>query len=318
MSKLSKRKQMTLGLFVTIGVLIVIGLVYYLGSKKQWFGDNIRVYTYFYNVSGLQPGNNIRFSGINVGTVKSIQLASDSAVLAEMIISEEASRFIKVDSKAMIESDGLMGNKVITISSGSAGARNIEPADTLESKSPVSLDEVISSFKETSDNAGALTQNLKEISEQIQRSRGLLGKLVADTVLAQRIESTVSAIEQTSENTRIITHQVAETSRRLNHGQGIVPRLLNDSSLADNLTSAMDSLRYASRNLAATSRELETFATRLNNEDGAINLLLTDSLFAKNLAETLQNLNMGTRDLDKVMETVDQSWLLNLFSGKDD
>lgn len=318
MSKLTSRKQLMLGIFVTIAVLMIIGLVYYMGSKKQWFGNNIKVYTYFYNVSGLQPGNNVRFSGINVGTVSGIKLASDSAVLAEMIINEEASMFIKIDSKAMIESDGLMGNKVITITSGSLNARHIEASDTLVSQSPSSIDEVIASFKTTSDNANELTKNLREISEQIQQSQGILGKLVADTVLANMIASTVGSFEQTSENTRIITSQVAETARRLNTGDGVVPLLLTDTVMATRFKSTMDSLQGASHSLAATSRELEVFASRLNNEEGALNLLLTDSLFAQDLYKTLRNVEQGTRDLDEVVETVNQSWLLNLFGGGDD
>lgn len=318
MSKLSTRKQISLGIFVTIAVALAIGLVYYLGSRKQWFGDNITAYTYFYNVSGLQPGNNVRFSGINVGTVNRIRLASDSSVLAEMILSRDAAEFIKVDSRAMIESDGLMGNKVISITAGSVNAPGISENDTLESKSPVSLDEVISSFKTTSDNASDLTKNLKEITEQVQNSQGLLGKLVADSAMARRIQNTIESFEETSENTRRITAQVAVASRQLNQGDGMVPTLLSDTTLSHTLLSTIDTLSRASRNLAATSRELKVFADRLNNEEGAINLLLTDSVFARDLERTLRNVRDGTEDLDEVVNTVNESWLLNLFTGDDD
>jgi phospholipid/cholesterol/gamma-HCH transport system substrate-binding protein len=210
-----------------------------------------------------------------------------------------------------------MGNKVITITSGSENARHIEAHDTLTSKSPASLDEVIASFKTTSDNANELTKNLREISEQVRRSQGLLGKLVADTVLANSIANTVGSFEETSENTRIITSEVAETARKLNSGEGVVPLLLTDTVMASRLTSTMDSLQRASYSLAATSRELEVFASRLNNKEGAINLLLTDSLFAQDLYKALRNVEEGTRDLDEVVETVNQSWLLNLFGGSD-
>lgn len=318
MSKLSTRKQISLGIFVTIAVALAIGVVYYLGSRKQWFGDNITAYTYFYNVSGLQPGNNVRFSGINVGTVNRIRLASDSSVLAEMILSRDAAGFIKVDSRAMIESDGLMGNKVISITAGSVNAPSISENDTLESKSPVSLDEVISSFKATSDNASDLTNNLKEITEQVQNSQGLLGKLVADSSMARRIQNTIESFEETSENTRRITAQVAVASRQLNQGDGMVPTLLSDTTLSHTLLSTIDTLSRASRNLAATSRELKVFADRLNNEEGAINLLLTDSVFARDLERTLRNVRDGTEDLDEVVNTVNESWLLNLFTGDDD
>lgn len=318
MSKLTTKKQLSLGLFVTIAIILTIGLVYYLGSQKQWFGDNIKAYTYFYNVSGLQPGNTIRFSGINVGTVESIRLASDSSVRAELILSKEAAGFIKVDSKAMIESDGLMGNKVVSITAGSVNAPGISDNDTLESKSPVSLDQVINSFKSTSDNANELTNNLRIISDQVLQSRGLLGKLVADSLMAERITNTVKSFEQTSRNTEDITAEVLRVSSAMNDRDGLVYKLLKDSVLSNTLVSTIDSLSMASQRLSATSQELESFAGRLNNENGAVNMLLTDSIFARDLEATMKNIREGTTNLDDVVNTVNESWLLNLFSQNDD
>ncbi len=315
MSKLSTSKQLSLGAFVALGVIIAIGVVYYLGTKRQWFGDNISTYTYFNNVSGLQAGNNIRFSGINVGTVERIRLASDSTVLVEMIVSREASGFIKEDSRASIESDGLMGNKVVSISAGSPDAPHIEDGDTLRSRSPASLDQVIASFKTTSDNANELTKNLRDISEKIQNSEGLLGKLLTDSAMAGRFETTLESFRETSLNTERISVRVSGMARDMQYGDGLIPRLLNDSVMAENLSHTMDSLSYASRNLASTSRKLEEFADRLNNEEGAVNLLLTDSIFANDLEKTLRNVKDGTTDLDELVQTVNESWLLNLFNG---
>jgi phospholipid/cholesterol/gamma-HCH transport system substrate-binding protein len=109
-----------LGMFVVIGLAVFIVTIYFIGKCKYMFGSTVLLNAKFKNVSGLKEGNNVRFSGIDVGTVKSIEFVSDSAVVVNFIVQKEVQKFIKVDANASIGSDGLMGDKVLTISPGSA------------------------------------------------------------------------------------------------------------------------------------------------------------------------------------------------------
>lgn len=316
------KKDITLGIFIVIGVVMFIGLIYYIGSQQQLFGSKVQVTALFRNVGGLQSGNNVRFSGIKVGTVKEIEIASDSTARVTLLINENASQFIKQDAFATIDSDGLMGNKIVSISPGSANAPVLADGDVLKTKEPVNIDDVISSFKKTSDNARELTQNLTAISRQIKNAEGLLGKVVSDSVLAHKVSNIVGSIEKTSINAAQITDQIEVATIKLNSGDGLLARAIHDPELGSTVETTLDSVQYAGKNLADASRDLKRFMQKLNNNEGLLNQLLNDSITARNLEETMYNVKRGTEDLDEVMSTVNNSWLLNLFSkdkkNKDD
>jgi len=109
-----------LGMFVVIALVLFIFTIYFVGKQKNLFGSTIHLRAQFKTVSGLKVGNNIRFSGINVGTVDDITLITDTSVMVDLVIKKKMySKFIKTDAKASIGSDGLMGDKVLTISPGS-------------------------------------------------------------------------------------------------------------------------------------------------------------------------------------------------------
>ncbi|MBL3658362.1 MlaD family protein [Fulvivirga sediminis] len=311
------KKDVKLGIFIVIGIAFFIGVVYFLGSQQQLFGDKVRVSATFKNVSGLQPGNNVRFSGIKVGTVKDIEIVSDSTVRAVLLINKESAQFIKNDAFASIVSDGLMGNKIVSISAGTAQAKSIAKDDKLRSKEPVSLDDVVASFKQTSDNAQDLTANLLAISNQIKNAEGLLGKVVSDTTMAHRVTSMVASLEKSSRHAAGITRQVEQAAYQVNHGDGLIARALSDSTWGKQIDHTLDSVYFAGESIAQASRELKDFMTKLNNSKGAIDKLLNDSTVAKDLEQTIINVKKGTDDLDEVMKTINDSWLLNLFSKKD-
>ena len=100
------------------GLLLFIVGIYVIGKQKNLFGSNFRLQSQFKTVSGLKVGNNVRFSGINIGTVDEIRLLKDTSVLVVLVLKKEVQQFIKADATASIGSDGLMGDKVLTISPG--------------------------------------------------------------------------------------------------------------------------------------------------------------------------------------------------------
>ena len=112
-------QKIRLGLFVILGLVIFILAVYYIGNKRQMFGKTEHLTAIFTNVSGLKLGNNVRYSGINVGTIDNITITSDTTVQVEFIVQKEVQKFVRKDSRAGIGSEGLMGDKVLIITPGS-------------------------------------------------------------------------------------------------------------------------------------------------------------------------------------------------------
>lgn len=192
----SAGRSARLGMFITFALgLLVVG-VYYIGQKQRLFNNVFRVRGIFENVSGLQVGNNIRFSGINVGTVEDIQIITDTSVCVYMIVDETAHKFIKKDAKAMIGSEGLMGNRVVNISPGSGTEKEISDNDLILTTKPISIDAILEQLKTTAENATKITGNMADISENLRNGRGTLGKLLMDSSLANNVDQTLVNINQ--------------------------------------------------------------------------------------------------------------------------
>src|SRR4028118_111422 len=81
-----------LGMFVITGLLLFTGTIYFVGKQKNMFGSTFHLIAHFKSAGGLKEGNNVRFSGINIGSVNSI-LLTDTIVIVELMIRKEVQAF---------------------------------------------------------------------------------------------------------------------------------------------------------------------------------------------------------------------------------
>jgi phospholipid/cholesterol/gamma-HCH transport system substrate-binding protein len=188
--------KMRLGIFVSMGLLLLIVAIYFVGKKQQLFNNTINVSGIFRDISGLQVGNNVRFAGITIGVIESIEMIADTAVRVDFSIDEKSQKFIKVDAKAIIGSDGLMGNKIVIITPGSNGKKQIENNDFIITTVPIGIDDILGKLKVTGDNSASITNDLAVIVGNIRSGKGTVGKLFMDTVFAENINQTIINIKQ--------------------------------------------------------------------------------------------------------------------------
>jgi len=184
-----------LGMFVTIGLLLFIMAVYFIGKQKNLFGSTFHLTSKFKTVSGLEVGNNVRFSGINIGTVEEIRLINDSSVVVSMVIKDDVREFIKTDARASIGSDGLMGDKVLTISPGVKSQKVIENNGAIASIDGIEMQDLMKSVKKSVDNAAVITDELAIFSHSMNNGNGALARLVRDDKMASSVSNTISNLE---------------------------------------------------------------------------------------------------------------------------
>ncbi len=184
-----------LGMFVSVALILFAAAIYFIGKQKNLFGNTFRLQAIFKNVNGLKEGNNIRFSGINVGTIDNIALLTDTSVKVDLIIQKDVQRFIKKDAMATINSDGLMGDKVLIISPGSTQEESIKENDILRTFNPVGTEEIMASVKVTAENAEIITDQLASIFYKINNGKGALSKLIGDAEFARNLDNTMENLE---------------------------------------------------------------------------------------------------------------------------
>jgi phospholipid/cholesterol/gamma-HCH transport system substrate-binding protein len=143
-------------------------------------------------------GNNVRFSGINVGIVDNIEIVNDTTVRVTVLIDKDVQRFIRTDCMMAIGSEGLIGDKLITITQGNSTSPQVSEGQHLISVEPVETDAIIASLKVTAENAEFLSGQLAEILYNINNGNGTLARLIADSTIARNIDQTIVNLKQSA------------------------------------------------------------------------------------------------------------------------
>jgi phospholipid/cholesterol/gamma-HCH transport system substrate-binding protein len=203
--------KIKLGIFISLGIAVFIVGIYFIGERQQLFRSTFHLSGVFRDVAGLQAGNNVRLSGINVGTVENISLVSDTSVRVEIIIDESTRMFIKKDAIASIGSEGLMGNKIIILNPGTGGKMEIENNDIVKTVQPINIDDILISIKTTIDNTSHITNDLSKVTGNIQSGKGTIGRLFMDKSLAQNFDSSIINLKQGSEGLKNLMDSAKST-----------------------------------------------------------------------------------------------------------
>ena len=305
----SKNRSLKLGLLVSVGLLLFVLAVYFLGSKQNLFSSTFIVKSHFYDVKGLVEGNKVRYSGINVGTVSSIDIISDSTILVEMSIEQDVREFIRKDSKVEIGREGLMGSKIVFIHPGSASAGTVENDDRLESIRAIDVEDMLKQAKQIIDDGRSVSKNLLEMSDKINHGDGDLARLINDNTITTTLNKTGKELYEIAQNANAITDKV-------NRGEGDLGRLVNDTTISYNITTSLDNLNETTARADSIAQELHVFSRELNEGNGLIHRLVYDENMAENVDTAIAKVDIGVDEVVQTAEAIRESWILNLFSGR--
>lgn len=235
--------KLKLGMFVSIGLLLFVITIYYVGKQKNLFVSTITVKSVFRTVSGLNTGNNVRFSGINIGTIEEIELQNDTSVVVTMVIKKSMQPFIKSDASAGIGSDGLMGDKLMTIYPGTAQSKPVTNHAFIVSRKPIDMEDVMSSVKQSVDNAGIITNQLALFSYKMNNGTGALSKLISDEEFSVSLKNTLLNLQTSS-------GEFAKFTYNMNNGKGALAKLMTDDKFGKTLDSTMANLQTGTKGLS--------------------------------------------------------------------
>ena len=310
-----KTNNLKLGIFFTGGLIILIVSLYMVGSRQNLFKSNITIHSHFTNALGLKEGSSVRFVGIPIGAVDQISIINDSMVHVTMKINKDHAEFIKKDASALITTDGLMGNQLVTIMPGGSLERPVLDGDTISTQKAVGVETVMSSVLENSRNLEVLTHSFIDITSRISSGEGLVGQLFFDSATSNRFESIIRSISESTHNLEMATLNVLDISNEITNENGTIGKLVYDDSIAQGVHTIMDSLKTASTNINKASREINSFTHSLNDGNGPLRRLVRDSIMAQNLDKAIANAKERSEELEETIELVNNGRILNLFSG---
>jgi len=279
--------KIKLGIFISLGLIVFILTIYFIGERQQLFISTFHLSGVFKDVAGLQAGNNVRLSGINVGTVENISIVSDTSVRVEFLIEESTRKFIMSDAVATIGSEGLMGNKVLIITPGTGGKIGIENNDVIQTSQPIDMDNILISLKSTIDNTSSITNDLAIITNNIQSGKGTIGRLIMDKSWGQNFDSTLANLQEGSAGFRMFMDK------------------------ADELDEILLSLKANIDNTSNVINDLSKVTNNIQSGEGIIGKLFMDQSAGQNFDSTLINLKNGLAEFEIFMKKAQDSWLLS-------
>ncbi len=315
MTKTTSQK-IKLGVFVVIGTLILIAALYFIGNRQHLFTKNIQVLAEFENVNGLQVGNNVRYSGINVGTVSKIEMLAESRILVHMMVEETTGKFIKKDAIATIGSDGLVGSMVVNILPGNENLRAVQAGDTIATYSRIGADDMLSTLNVTNENAALLTSDLLKITNKILEAKGTLGVLVSDSILAQDIKLTLKNLKETSEQTTRAMKKLNRELANIDFERSVAGTLLSDTIAGNRIKNIMIELDSSSANIHQITKNVESLTLKMRNEEGALHYLTQDKNLVRNIDSTIINIRESSYKLNENMEALKNNFFFRGYFKK--
>jgi phospholipid/cholesterol/gamma-HCH transport system substrate-binding protein len=289
----SPQFKVRLGLFVVGGLALFVLAIFIIGKQKNLFNPVFKLTTTFLNVSGLQVGNNIRFSGINVGTVDNISIVNDSTVRVDMLIRQEIKQFIKSDCVVAIGSEGLIGDRLLIITQGSSGAPLASKGQQLMSVEPVETDAIIASLQVTAGHVEVITKELALVMLKVNSGSGTLGRLIHDSIIAQNINNTVANFQSSSKQ---LDNMMLTTKK--------------------DISTIMTSFQATAGNAEGSTKQLEDIMVKLNTGTGTLSRLINDTITSGNVDETILNLKNSSKSLDENMEALKHNFLFRGYFKK--
>ena len=313
----SNSQKIKVGIFVVVGTILLIAALYFIGSKQQMFSKNIDIYATFTDVNGLTLGNNVRYSGINVGTVTNIEMKEVGKITIEMSVEEKSARFIKKSAIASISSDGLVGSMVVNIEPGNEPQEAIVVSgDFIQSYNGVNTADMMKTLNKTNESAALLTADLLKISNLIVAGKGTLGALVSDSLMAKDIKQSAAELKSMTTGATQIVTRIKTIISKINYDESAAALLLSDTVSKNQIEKVFGNLEKSSVNINEVTESLDKYVKEIKSGKGALNHLTQDETFVKEIDSTMFQIKQASQKLNQNMEALKHNFFFRGYFKK--
>jgi phospholipid/cholesterol/gamma-HCH transport system substrate-binding protein len=245
--RLERGQRLRVGVFVLIGLAAFLGMIYALGARARLFEARFTVHAEFTEVGGLVEGATVRLAGVQIGRVSGVNLPPEPGgkVRIDMTIARRFGDRVRKDSVARIETQGLLGDKIIEITVGTAAAPPARPGDMLASRDPFDIGRVMEEGGQVVRHVGALAESLRETAQALNKSK-----------LVDEVSATV-------QSARKLTDQAGRIMAEVERGKGWAHTLIYEEPVA---------LRRVNELVASTQAVLD----RVQRGEGAVGVLTSE------------------------------------------
>lgn len=301
-----------LGIFVIAGLAFLILLLYMIGKNEHLFGKNFVLKARFENVRGLVAGNNVRFAGIDAGTVKNVIVINDTTIEVVMLIKTKMKPFIRKNSLATIGTDGLMGNRLLNIEAVKEPAATVNENDIIASKPGVDTDEMLKILNATTSDIAIIASELKASIQRLNTSTALW-TILNDESIPVNFRKSLTNVRKATEGMDEMMLSLNDIIDQVHEGRGSLGTLIRDTSFVTNLNMAVQQITHTGNSADSLSRQLDALVKNIHEDvdhgKGMANALLKDSILVQQINTSLVNINKGASGFNDIMGALKKSFL---------
>lgn len=301
-----------LGMFIVAGLAFLVLILYVIGRNENLFGKTFVLKARFENVHGLMPGNNVRFGGINAGTVGKVDVLNDTLFEATLLVKTKFKKYIHNNATVNIGTDGLMGNRLINILPSKGSAPLVNEGDILLVARSADTDEMLDVLSNTNNDVAFIANQLKQTIQRVNDSK-VVWKILNDESLSTNLRTSLFEIKKSASNINELTSQLKTIITDVKSGKGTVGTLLMDSSIVENLNDAIDKIKKVGVNADTLSSRINALVVsvndNINNNNGTVNALLKNPQMKDNVAASMKNIEAATKAFNDNMEAIKHSIL---------
>jgi phospholipid/cholesterol/gamma-HCH transport system substrate-binding protein len=305
-----------LGAFVLAGLLFLVLLLYMIGKDKNLFGSTYVLKVRFENTQGLVPGNNVRFSGIQTGTVKKVTILNDTTIEVTMVIDTKMKSIIRKNALVSIGTDGLVGNKVVNIVPARLPASLAIEGDLLVGKKAVYTEDILETLHATTLDVADIAGNLKITIQNINNSNSLWS-LLNDQSIPGDVKVAVANVRLATQRAGYLVNNLNALLLDVQNGKGNLGTLLKDSAFVINLNNAVLKITAVAAETDSIAGEINRFVASVrqdvNTGKGPANAILKDSLMMVKINESMDNIQKGTEAFSENMEALKHNYFFRRY-----
>jgi phospholipid/cholesterol/gamma-HCH transport system substrate-binding protein len=303
--------SLRVGIVMVAGIAILAAAIFSIGGGLRWLAGSEDLTTHFQRVNGLQVGAPVYLSGVNIGSVASIQFPPDrraNFVVVRMRIEANAVQRVRVDSVAKVESLGLLGDKFLLLTAGSANAPSVKPDAVVKSQDPVNYAALLQA-RGTGDlvaNVLAISSSMRQLLDTVNQGNGILAELIRGHANPHEKTLTLASIRETVDNLQKLTAKLDLTVDRIDNGEGLLGAALsprnNGKRVVADITNAAAAMRTAATNFQQSSTEMHDLVERMDDAHGLLPQLMQDQDYARRV---MSNVDRSSSDLRDVLDKID-------------
>jgi len=246
-------QERIVGSFVLVAVALLVWLLITSQKAQNIFEDEITLYGRMSQIQAVDEDTNVVISGLNVGSVTEVNIDDKNNAVITMSILKKYQKLIRTNSVAEVLNFkfALLGKSVIEISIGSPSLPVIKDGSTLEIQESLNLvklvgkvepvlatiqntinniNDIVESIKPETihtniNNIESISNDLKNISEQISKGRGTIGRAVYSQQMEQDIKASITNLRKITEDTRTMLVQTQKLLKTLQTQADEIPEI---------------------------------------------------------------------------------------------